>query len=305
MDSIPVAVFEGLRICCQQSSRVSFFNSPWFAHHKGLAIDIYDGNFGAEALSPVNGEVLAIRRFQSPKSKHFESDPWEWAMLLIPFDNETVCFKILHVEPTVEEGEEVQIGTSIGKYIRNGYFEPWTGPHVHLEIRSKNPSLNAMFRASGALHFESLIEPEADLNPTEELVGQVQQVNTHFISVKFGEEVKHGWRGFSAKVRSNICLIDGGFAYYDGFGGIIGHTRNMFPGAPITIKTRIIGRIMRIIGPKRAIIRFLPIWISVNNKSVMGLSLGTSFATNQLKIVDRNLNRLDLKEGDEVTIKIL
>lgn len=298
-------MFEGLRICCQQSSRVSFFNSPWFAHRKGLAIDIYDGNFGAEALSPVNGEVLAIRHFQSPESKRFESDPWEWAMLLIPFDNETVCFKILHVEPIVEEGEEVQIGTPIGKYIRNGYFEPWTGSHVHLEIRRKISSLNAMIRASGALHFESLIEPEANLDPTEELVGQVQQVNSHFISVKFEEVIKHGWTGFSAKVNSNVCLVDGGFAYYDGFGGILGNTHNMFPGAPIVIKNRIIGHIVRIIGPKRAIVQFLPIWISVNNKNVLGLSLGTTFAANRLKIVDRNLNRLDLKEGDKVIIKIL
>lgn len=298
-------MFEGLYICCQQSSQVSFFNSPWFAHRKGLAIDIYNGYFGTEALSPVNGTVFAIRRFQSPKSKYFESSPWEWAMLLNPFDNESVCFKLLHVEPIVEEGEEVKIGTPIGKYIRNGYFEPWTGPHVHLEIRRKKPSLNTMYRASGALHFESLIEPEADLDPAQELVGQVQQVDTHFISVEFGREVKHSWTGFSAKVRSNLCLIDGGFVYYNGFGGILGNTRKFFLGAPITIESRIIGYIMRIIGPKRAIAQFLRIWISVNNKRVMGLSLGTSFVTKQLKIVDRNLNQLDLKEGDEVTIKIL
>jgi len=306
LDHIPIVKFQDVQAFCQQSSRLSFFNSPWFSHHQGLAIDIYDGFFGEEACSPVEGEILAIKRFHSPESRYFKNYPWEWGILIVPFDNGTICFKLLHVKPMIEEGEEIHVGTPIGNYIRTGYFEPWTGPHLHLEIRSKTSSLNAMFRASGALRFESLIEPEANLNPTEELVGQVQQVNSHFISVQFGdEEMKHGWGGFTAKIGSNVCLIDASFAYYDGFGGVLGNTRNIFPGAPIVVENLIIGHIIRLLGPKRAIGQFLPIQISVNKEKVLGLALGTTFAANRLKIVDRYLNRLDLEEGDEVTIKIL
>ncbi len=49
--------------------------------------------------------------------------------------------------------------------------------------------------------------------------------------------------------------------------------------------------------------RKLPLWI-VHNVRGLTFPLGLTFVANRLKIVDRNLNRLNLKEGDKVPIKI-
>jgi len=306
MRPIPIAKFQNVCAFCQQSTRLSFFNSPWFPHRQGLAIDIYDGVFGGAAFSPISGEILAVKRFKSPESKYFKSNPWEWGILIVPFDNEAICAKVLHAEPIVEKGEEVQVGTPIGMYVRNGYFEPWTGPHLHLEIRVKKFPLNTMFRASGGLNFESLVEPKIELNSTNELVGQVQQVNPHFLSVEFGEAGwQPHWKGFPAKVGASLCVVDGGLAYYDKFGGILGDTSNILPNTPIVAGDRVIGHIVRILGPRRALVQFSPVNITINDQHVMGLSLSTTFTTNQLRIVDRNGMLLNYKEGDEIIIKIL
>ncbi len=306
MRPIPVATFQGIDIFCQPSAKLSFFNSPWFPHRQGQAIDIYDGIFGSEVKSPVDGIIQDIRRFHSPESKYFEHLPWEWGILINPFKNDTNCFKILHVEPTVNKGDEIHVGSVIGNYIRNGYFEPWTDPHIHLEIRNKTISLNSMYRASGAIPFQSQIEPKVTQNHSEELIGQVNQINPHFLSVQIEDcNTKPGWKGITAKVGKNIGLIDCGLAYYNGFGGIVGKLQNAVPNTPIFIGNRVIGHITHILDSRRALAKFIDVKISVNDRKVLGLSLDIAFEVNQLKIVDRNLNQFGLEEGDNITIKIM
>ena len=43
--------------------------------------------------------------------------------------------KLLHVDTTVEEGDDVDVGQGLGPLIRSGYFGYHTPPHVHIEVR--------------------------------------------------------------------------------------------------------------------------------------------------------------------------
>ncbi|HET7323284.1 MAG TPA: hypothetical protein VFJ06_03015 [Halococcus sp.] len=135
-----------------QYERFSLYNSPYVAHEHGHAIDLYPnaglGPATASSLapSPVAGEVLDTRTVRAPpKAYAAENDS------LILVDTGEYVARILHVEPSVEPGDSVEFGDSLGTLIRAGFFAPWVDNHVHLEFR--DPEVNP-YRASGSLPLE-------------------------------------------------------------------------------------------------------------------------------------------------------
>ncbi len=134
-----------------QYERFSLYNSPYVAHDHGHAIDLYtDAGLGpatddelSAAPSPVAGEVLDIRTVRAPPKPYAaENDS------LVLVDTGDTVARILHVEPTVEIGDTIEIGESLGTLIRAGFFAPWVDNHLHLEFR--DPEANP-YRASGSL----------------------------------------------------------------------------------------------------------------------------------------------------------
>ena len=141
--------------------RFSLYNSPYVAHDHGCAIDLYpdtglgpaSGDSPIDAPSPIAGRVLETRTVRAPPKPYAP----EHDHLVLVDTGEHVA-RILHVAPTVEPGDVVDVGDSLGTLVRAGFFAPWVDNHVHLELRDvdANP-----YRASGSLPLEPGIELES------------------------------------------------------------------------------------------------------------------------------------------------
>ncbi|MBU4339904.1 MAG: M23 family metallopeptidase [Euryarchaeota archaeon] len=121
------------------NSRFSFLKSPYAAHKTHSAVDIYYGDFGSEALSPVDGEVIDVRSFDTPTP--FKD--WDSKEYVIAIRQNDHVIKILHVKPDVSPGDAVSKGDSIGTFIYNGYFIFWNDPVMHVEVRKTGDYLRA------------------------------------------------------------------------------------------------------------------------------------------------------------------
>jgi hypothetical protein len=137
--------------------RLSLFNSPYPAHDRGCAVDLYpDSNDG---ISPVAGEVLATRTVRTPEKPYAAThdhlilvacdEEWCAAALGRDVDRDVgLVARVLHVDPAVEAGDRVAVGDSLGEMVRSGFFAPWVDNHVHLGFRTPDRNLH---RASGSL----------------------------------------------------------------------------------------------------------------------------------------------------------
>ena len=198
-------------IFAPDDSGYSFLKSPYAAHKTHSAVDIYYGDFGSDALSPVDGEVIDVRSFDSPTP--FKNRDFTEYVIAIR-QNEHVI-KILHVKPDVSPGDAVSKGESIGTFIHNGYFIFWNDPVMHVEVRKPGDYL----RASNNMRLTPNIEwgrlPESK---TLELECRLQEINKRYALFSAPSQACGDVMGFA---------MDGGFldGYIspssDGFFGII------------------------------------------------------------------------------------
>lgn len=128
--------------------RFSLYNSPYPAHDRGRAIDLYPSS--DVARSPVAGEVLDTKTVGCP-DRHYAVDFDH--LILIRVDDEPaeahgLVARILHVDPAVRPGDHVAVGDRLGTLVRSGFFGPWVDNHLHLGFRpaGRNP-----YRARGSL----------------------------------------------------------------------------------------------------------------------------------------------------------
>jgi hypothetical protein len=206
--------------------RLSLYNSPYPAHDRGHAIDLYpDSNDG---LSPVAGEVLATRTVRTPEKPYAAEHDH---LILVDCDEAwcaaaglgRVVARVLHVDPAVEPGDRVAVGDSLGEMVRSGFFAPWVDNHVHLGFRRPTQNLQ---RASGSLPLSLPVVP----TPLAwDGTGTVVEVGETYVvldaPVHPGRDA--GWCGIGAVSTGNpetmaerVGVLDGGFAHYDG-GGIL------------------------------------------------------------------------------------
>jgi hypothetical protein len=136
-----------------QYERFSLFNSPYPAHDRGRAVDLYPDRADPVAPSPVAGVVRDVRTVRAPDRPYaVESDH------LVVVDVDADCLaaspgyevtaRVLHVDPAVDVGDEVAVGDSLGTTVRSGYFAPWVADHLHLGFRRREAD---PVRASGSL----------------------------------------------------------------------------------------------------------------------------------------------------------
>ncbi|MFB6354602.1 MAG: hypothetical protein ABEJ92_11020 [Halobacteriales archaeon] len=128
---------------CRQYVALSRFNSPYPAHDRGHAVDLYPD---AGAPSPVAGEVVAHHRVRAPSRGHAEPHDH-----LLVVDTGEHLARLLHVEPSVGDGDVVAVGDDLGRTVRSGYFAPWVDDHLHLGFRP--PDADPV-RATGSLPLE-------------------------------------------------------------------------------------------------------------------------------------------------------
>lgn len=140
--------------------RFSLYDSPFVAHDRGRAIDLYPegatrpGPGGETAPSPVAGEVREVRRVRAPPRPHARDEDY---LLLVDVDDagDRVA-RIVHVEPSVAPGETVAVGDSLGECLRTGFFAPWVPNHLHLEFRPRDAD---PYRATGSVPVEPGLDP--------------------------------------------------------------------------------------------------------------------------------------------------
>jgi hypothetical protein len=138
--------------------RFSLYNSPYPAHGRGRAVDLYPSS--PVAPSPVAGTIRETRTVRCPP-KPYAADRDH--LILVDVDPATsgierpeggpeLVGRILHADPNagpgVTPGDEVAVGDPLGRTVRSGFFGRWVADHVHLGFRRTGANLH---RASGSL----------------------------------------------------------------------------------------------------------------------------------------------------------
>jgi hypothetical protein len=121
--------------------RFSLYNSPYPAHDRGCAIDLYPET--NDGISPVAGEVVETRTVRAPPKPY--ADEREYLILI---DAGAYVARVLHVRPEVTAGDVVAVGDRLGPMVRSGFFAPWVANHVHLGFRRRDQNPH---RAAGSL----------------------------------------------------------------------------------------------------------------------------------------------------------
>jgi murein DD-endopeptidase MepM/ murein hydrolase activator NlpD len=145
-----IASHDEIDIFAPNSSRFSFLKSPYAAHKTHSAVDIYYGDFGSDAFSPIDGEVIDIQSFDTP-TPYKDRDFTEYVIAIRQND---YVVKILHIKPDVSPGDVISKGDRIGRFIHNGYYTFWNNPAMHVEVRQPDDYL----RASNNLHLRPNIK---------------------------------------------------------------------------------------------------------------------------------------------------
>lgn len=289
-----IASSEGVNVYCPEDGKFSFFNSPYPAHRYYMGIDVYPKRaFGDVAPSPVIGEVAKVRRVKCPHGKGFEGSSYDYVILLRSLENPKRWVKILHVKPLVKVGDVVEPGEYLGMLLRSGFFDFWTDPHLHIEVRKPSDPI----RAKGGFKFERLVKSDAPM-AAKKLIGNVIESKPEYSLVTLNEKFKHG---IPADLDGQVGLLDAGMPHY----GWIGVHMDASPplGATITLCGKKIGTVksthlnMGIAEPCNRV-------FTLNEKPVgMSLYLHPS-SIPLLKIVPHEPNGLNLKELEEVSVAI-
>ncbi len=95
--------------------------------------------------------------------------------------------KILHVELSVRVGDVVEPGQGLGTLLRSGFFDFWTDPHIHIEVRKPSDAL----RARGGFRFQRLMKPDVS-EAVKELTGTVVDVTSEYSLVALDGRSRHG-----------------------------------------------------------------------------------------------------------------
>jgi hypothetical protein len=185
--------------------RFSLYNSPYPAQDTGRAIDLYPPDGTEAAPSPVAGTVIETRQTRAPDRPNAERHDH-----VIVVDTGERLARLLHVEPTVVEGDTVTVGDALGRFVDSGFFAPWVGPHVHLGFRP--PRANAI-RATGSLRLT--VGPDIEPVDWDGHGRVVESASTYVVlDTPAHPETDSSFVGVSADAVP--VALDGGLPHYGG-----------------------------------------------------------------------------------------
>jgi hypothetical protein len=287
--------------------RFSVYNSPYVAHDDGCAIDLYPDNGEPRtplAPSPVAGTVVETRTVTAPSKPYAVAHDY-----LIVVDTGDYLARMLHVAPSVEPGDTVSVGDSLGELIRSGFFAPWVANHIHLGFRERgtNP-----VRASGSLPIDVPIEIEP---LAWDGAGRVVETDETFVVLDSPTHHAPGERfaGIEALLGGDgtRVVVDGGLPHYEG-GGVLrtpnsradpqwdgaGFSASNFESAestPVSLLGTHIGR------ANGRTVAWDDVEISANGEPITGLSLFVSLEQFGAKLVCPDH---DFSVGDSISVSL-
>ncbi|UIO99735.1 hypothetical protein Hbl1158_14620 [Halobaculum sp. CBA1158] len=222
-DSAPVVLPESL---LARHRKFSLYNSPYPAHDRARAVDLYPAGDGDAVGSPVAGEVLDARTVGCPDREYAVDRDH-----LIVLDAGEHLARVLHVDPAVEAGDEVAVGDPLGDLVRSGFFGRWVDNHLHLEFRERerNP-----YRASGSLPLVA----DAPVTPVGwDGTGTVVETGASHAVLDAPRPPSAG-EGFHALAGDDGRPLDGGLAHYAG-GGVLAAGPEITVEAGVAVETEV------------------------------------------------------------------
>jgi hypothetical protein len=258
-----------------QYRRFSLYNSPYVAHDRGRAIDLYPPADARTIPSPVAGEVIDTLAVDAPPKPYAAKKDY-----LVLVDTGEYVARLLHVKPGVSAGDEVAVGDTLGALVRAGFFAPWVPNHVHLGFRERDAN---PYRASGSLPIEVAVDVEPlSWNGT----GTVVETGDAMARLDAPAHPAPGERFVG--LASGGGVLDGGFPHYDG-GGLLGGA-----GPAEIAGTRVGGVSGRDVSWRDAT-------VLANGDPVTGIALFCGRDAFGAKLVGESI---DLSAGEEVSVAI-
>ncbi|MEM3526389.1 MAG: hypothetical protein QXV37_03155, partial [Candidatus Jordarchaeaceae archaeon] len=273
-------------------------------HTQGIAADIYlgAGKFGEEAPCISPGKIVCIKKVRTPVPKSFDAEETDYLIILKSEENPKYLIKILHVNPKVKVGDSLEVGDCIGTLIRSGFFNFWTDPHIHVEIRDPADAI----RARGAypirlLSLKRIGCPEL----SSSFKCKVIDVRTDYAMVEPENKVviRMGrFCGFAVKVNREFGILDCGFPHYV-FGGVLLEKSGFDFGQKVFIGDIHIGNIVKK-QQNFAVVKLNPLSIKCGEDDLRGLSLYINLKRPLVKLIPKRRERLNLSEGEEIIITV-
>ncbi|WP_227352829.1 hypothetical protein [Haladaptatus salinisoli] len=228
--------------------RFSLYNSPYVAHDEGCAIDLYPGSAGrppesragseatreTSAPSPVAGEVVAVRSVTAPPKPYAVARDH-----LVVVDTGEHLARMLHVDPSVEPGDRVEVGDPLGELVRSGFFAPWVSNHIHLGLRERDAN---PLRASGSLPIDLPVEVEP---LAWDGSGRVVATADTFVVLDSPTHPAPGERfaGIAGVAGGESVVLDGGLPHYEGGGALSAEGSRSPDGDRVSLAGSPVGRV--------------------------------------------------------------
>jgi murein DD-endopeptidase MepM/ murein hydrolase activator NlpD len=294
-----------------QTSHFSIGTSPYYAHQHGLAVDIYHHLTleKYEVLSPVSGKVVKIKSVVAPKPKFREGVDVDYLILISNPNNSEILWKIMHVKPVVNVGENIEVGELLGETIRNGYFSYWSSPHLHLEIRLINDAIRARGGKNFLLAIEEKDKPVKFFEETNKTQIPVE-IHSVYPEIILGKLPKHFYHklfpiyGVKARINNLNCILDGGIPHYK-IGTVIFQQKcNIDILNSIFLGTNKIG-ILHEINGQFGLFKFNKLKFLLNNKEIRGISLYLASFLPLIKIIPYNRNEFSFLPKSTQNLSII
>lgn len=298
----PLVYQPNVKIYASENSQFSVGTSPYYAHQQAVGIDIYDHltlqNY--EVVSPVSGTVLQIKKMRAPQPKFKGGCDKEYLTVIQNSEDIDTVFKILHVKPALKLGQEITPGDLLGTTIRNGYFAPWSSPHIHLELKKPQDVL----RAKKGLSFKLNIESKVGVNSPEpknyeQIPLKVEYICDEFLLCRFPEDLYfhikpfYGLRGTSG---SMSFIIDGGIPQYKH--GIVHFCDE---GDPLHIQDICFNNVkvgtLNDIQERYGLVHFNHVQIRLNDIPIRGISLFLATSRPCIKIIPLDKEDLNVQQN--------
>jgi hypothetical protein len=280
--------------------RFSLYNSPYPAHDRGCAVDLYPDRADDLAPSPVAGEVLDIHERRVPAKAHAEATDH---VLLVAVDggatpgltldgnehDEEWVARLLHVDPAVAPGDRVEPGESLGRLVRSGFFAPWVANHLHLELRPRGANL---LRARGSPRLALAADVTVE-SATWDGHGTVVETGDTYVWL---DEPAHPGDGWAALASDEGPPLDGGLRHYAGGGCYPASDADAGHEGPLSLFGTRVGH-----GDGRTV-RWADVAVRLDGEPVTGLSLFVGADRLGAKVVHPGHSHA---VGDEVTVDVV